>query len=293
MKSDTGGTLTVANLVSFPLPAGIVAVLDSGPTVVGRPECRHDVVVPPGGFVVPKFGVPFLEGPGYCTEITNLGCESGNGLGAGALWDGGADPDLALTSVTQRGDTSDGVCNLAGQLCDVSVGTGAGSNVLGDIDITRAPSRSSGLRSTVDIRLRARIWDDSGCEPNNDPACCGTAIYDEDEDDELISEFTLTLSPTTDVAMSEFADKNGDGCSATRESPAPDHALRTLIGTPPAGPCCVTGQRATVVAAGVAFSGLEALNDLAYQVALPMRVDTCAAFPGTATCTVTTDPCLR
>ena len=295
MASEAGGTLTVANLVPFPLPAGIVAILDSGPTVVGRPECRHDVVIPPGGFVVPKFDVPFLVGPGYCTEITNLGCESGNGLGGGALWDGGADPDLALTNVTQRGDTSDGTCNPPGQQCDVALGTGAGSNDLGDIDITRAPSRSTGLRSTVDIRLRARIWDDSICDPNPDhtPGCCATATYDGDDVDELISEFTLTLSPTTDVAMSEFADKNGDECSASREQAAPDHGLQTAIGAPPTGPCCVVGQRATIVAASVAFSGLEPLNDLGLQLALPMRIDTCAPFPGTATCTVTTDPCLR
>jgi hypothetical protein len=287
------GTLAVANLAPFPLPAGIVAILDSGPTLVGRPECRHDVVVPPGGFVVPKFDVPFPEGPsGYCSEVTTLGCESGAGEGAGTLWDSGADAGLALTNVTQRGDTSDGVCNVAGQLCDVSVGFGAGSNTFGDVDITYAGSRTLGVRSTFDIRLHTVLWEDSACNPNTTPGCCGTATFDGDDVDELISEFDVTLSPTTDVAMSEFVDKNGDSCRAARETAAPDHDLRSLVGAPLPGPCCIEGQGATLVSAAVAFSGLEPLNDLALQLVLPMTVSDCAA-PGAATCTVTTDPCLR
>ena len=285
------GSITIASLVPFPFPAGIVTVLDSGPTVVGRPECRHDVVVPPGGFAVPVFDVPYPTGRGYCTSIANRGCESGTGLGAGALWDGGGDAGRALSNVTQRGDTSDGVCNPAGQICDVTEGTGAGSNVLGDVDITREASRSSGLRGTLDIPLRSFTWEDSDCDPNVTPGCCGAATFDEIAGDLVITSFDFILSPTTDVAMSEFVDKNGDGCRAARESPAPDHNLRSLVGMPLPGPCCALSQRGTIVAGGVAFSGLEPLNDLAFQLVMPVTVSGCGPLGAPADCTVTTDAC--
>jgi hypothetical protein len=283
------GTLQLADFDPFPFPAGIVTTLDSSAPVVGRPECRHAVVIPPDGFQVPNFDVPALR---YCSLVQNLHCESGNGEGAGALWDGSGDPGLALTNVTKVGDTLDGTCNPAGQVCGFGVGQ-AGTNTLGDIDVTRTASASRGVRSAVDIRLHSITWRDANCDPFMTPGCCASAQFGDDALDQAVTEFDFILTPTTDVATGAFVDKNGDGCSrAGRGFDGPHDGPKTLTGTPAAGPCCTVGQATTIVSVGIAFSGMTPLFDLGFSVTTPNTVTACGV-PGTATCTVTTDPCMQ
>jgi hypothetical protein len=266
-----------------------VTVLDTSLPLAGRPECRHDVVVPANGFRVPIFDVPFLNG-GSCSAVTPLPCESGTGEGAGALWDGAGDAGLARTDVAKVGDTSDGTCNPAGQLCGI---TGAGANTLGDVDVTRTPSASAGIRSTLDLHVRSITWTDESCNPVASPGCCASAVFGDDVLDELITEFDVVLTPTTDRATGAFVDKNGDGCKfAGRGFDVPQDGPVTATGIPAPGPCCAVGQSTTVVAVGIAFSGGEPLNDLGFRIVMPNLVTSCGA-PSPATCTVSTDSCLQ
>jgi len=256
-------------------------------------ECRHDVVLPPGGFFVPHFDIPALN---YCSEIIDLHCESGTGDGAGALWDGNGTAGLALTNVSKVGDTSDGVCNPPGQPCTTAAG-GAGANTLGDVDETASAAPGGGVRSLLDIRARSRTWSDSVCGPATNPGCCVTSNYGDDtvaNGELLITLFDFVLSPTTNVATGAFVDKNGDACARAGSgfnNPGPN-GPKSLTGSPATGPCCVPGQATKVVAVGIGFSGGGPLFDLGFQSIIPNTVAACGT-PGTATCTVTTDSCLR
>jgi hypothetical protein len=287
---STVGTLRVDNLAPFQFPSNVITTMDMGPAVGGAPECRHDVVVPAGGFHVPNFDIPALN---YCSSINNLHCESGSGEGADALWDGMGAAGMALTNVTKVGDTSDGVCNPPGQPCLTTAG-GAGANTLGDIDSTKSLSTSGGVRSALDIRVHSLTWSDATCSPAFDPGCCTASVYNPAEGDLVITEFDFILSPTTDLATSQFVDKNADGCARAGSgffNPGPN-GPKSLTGSPAVGPCCVVGQPTTVVSVGIGFSGGGPLFDLGFLSTIPNTVAACGA-PGSGTCVVTTDPCLQ
>ncbi len=317
--TSTAGALLVDGLV-FPFPAGVVTTLDVGPAAPALPECRHGVIVPAGGFTVPHFDVPALD---YCSEIIDLGCEEGDGDGAGALWDGNGAAGMAMTSVSKVADTSDGVCDpnpFVPGICDSGTNqgkpcvidadcppdgmctsncnpAGLGHNTLGDVDTTRGPSTTRGIRTAVDMRLRSLTWkapSDVGCHPSTDPGCCLTANYGDNITDEVIANFDFVVSATTDVATAQFVDKNGDGCSVAGRgfNDPPIKGPRTLTGSPAPGPCCSVDQTATLVSVGASFSDFEPFSDLGFQLTMPSRVTSCGT-PAASTCVVTTDPCMQ
>ncbi len=269
--------------------------MDTGPAIGAPGECRHNAVLPPGGFFVPHFDIPALN---YCSEFIDLNCESGTGTGAGALWDGHGTAGLAMTNVTKVGDTSDGVCDTSftGANCTTAAG-GAGANTLGDVDETISLAPGGGVRSVLDIRAESLTWSDSVCSPAITPGCCVTSLYGDDtvtNGELLITDFTFVLSPTTNVATGQFVDKNSDGCfraGSGFNTPGPD-GPKSLIGSPAAGPCCVVGQPTTVVAVGIGFSGGGPLFDLGFVSTIPNTVAACGE-PSSGSCVVTTDPCLQ
>ncbi len=292
---SSAGTLRVDNLPAWSFPAGVVTTIDTGPATGAAGECRHDAVIPAGGFRVPHFDLPTLN---YCAEIVDRHCERGDGEGAGALWDGSGTPGLATTNVGKSADTNDGTCDVTftGANCTTAVG-GAGANTLGNIDTTFAAAAGGGLRARFDVRVGLRVWKDSTCSPAITPGCCPSATYGDhtsDDGEVLISAFDFILSPTTNEAKASFADQNGDGCfraGSGFDNPGPN-GPRTLDGTAAPGPCCAVGQATTLVAVGIGFSGRGPLFDLGFQATIPSSIAACEA-PGTAACTVTTDPCLE
>jgi len=288
---SSAGTLTVDNLTPFPFPSGIMTTMDTGAPTPGT--CEHDVVLPPGGFSVPNFDIPALN---FCSSVILKHCESGNGEGAGALWDGYGTPDVAMTNVSKVGDTSDGVCGTLGAGCVTTAG-GAGADTLGDVDETVSAAPGGGVRSLLDIPAESLTWNDSVCSPAITPGCCVKSQYGDDtptNGEFLVSLFDFILSPTTNVATGAFVDKNSDGCDRAGSGfshPGPD-GPKSLTGSPAPGPCCVEGQATTVVAVGIGFSGGAPLYDLGFQSTTPNVVAHCCA-PGSSTCVVTTDPCLK
>src|SRR5262249_33905633 len=103
MLISSAGTLQVDNLPPFPFPTGVTTTMNSGPACAASgasPTCRHEVIVPAGGFAVPNFDIPALN---YCSSVIDRHCESGTGEGAGQLWDGHA-PVGALTNITKNAD---------------------------------------------------------------------------------------------------------------------------------------------------------------------------------------------
>jgi hypothetical protein len=289
--TSTEGTLQVDNLPPFVFPAGVLTTLDTS-AASGGAECAHDVVVPGGGFFVPNFDIPALN---YCSSVTPNGCESGAGDGAGHLWDGHGTPGVALTNVSKSADTSDGVCNPAGQACDTQPG-GAGANTLGDIDSVTVAAPGGGVRSLVDIPVHSLTWSDSACSPAITPGCCPASTYNPADGDLVITEFDFILSPTTNDATGVFADKNGDGCfraGSGFDNAAPGaNGPKSLSGSPATGPCCTVGQPTTVVSVGAAFSGGAPLFDLGFKSTIPNTVSSCGS-PGGDSCTVTTNSCLQ
>jgi hypothetical protein len=321
---STAGTLQVDNLAAFPFPAGVATTMDVGAACSG---CRHDVVVPAGGFFVPNFDLPALN---FCSSVTPTGCQTGEGLGAGTLWDGGAPVGTARTNVTKSADTADGVCDptpivkgtcgagpkaglacvtnddCPGAACNgtncATVG-GVGANTLGDVDSSLSLSASAGVRSALDIKVHSLTWSDITCQPATNPGCCPGSTYDPSEGDLLITEFDFILSPTTDVATGAFVGKNVDGgamggCrragSGFDNIPPGLDGPKSLTGTPALGPCCEVGQATTVVSVGVGFSGAGPLFDLGFKSLIPNTVAACGAYPADPqTCVVTTDPCLQ
>ncbi|HJQ85079.1 MAG TPA: hypothetical protein VKA21_13430, partial [Candidatus Binatia bacterium] len=66
-----------------------------------------------------------------------------------------------------------------------------------------------------------------------------------------------------------------------------------LQGVPAAGPCCVVGQIATLVASGIAFTGAMPLHDIVFSSTSPTSVTQCNPAPSEiGSCTLTDDPCL-
>jgi hypothetical protein len=284
------GTLQLDGFPPIGFPAGVQATLDMGPAVAGLPECRHDVLVPAGGFSVPQIDLPDLN---FCAMITAIGCETGSADGRGTLWDPAGVAGFALTNVTKAGDTSDGVCNPPGQPC-TTVLSGAGNNTLGKMVTTRAASASTGVRTTFDVRARVRTWSDDTCSPAITPGCCATATYNPMVDlDVFVVDFIL--SPTTDTATGLFTDMNGDGCfragAGFDNSPPGRDGPKSYTGAPGVGQCCSVGQSIRLVAASPLFSGGPPLNDLGFRLSIPATVTSCGV-PASGSCGLTTDPCL-
>jgi hypothetical protein len=284
------GTLQVDNLPPFGFPAGVQTTLDVGAAVAGLPECRHDVIVPAGGFVAPQFEFGNLN---YCTAVTVLGCESGGADGRGTLWDAAGAAGLALTDLTKAADTSDGVCNPPGQPCATAAG-GAGANTLGQVVTTRTASASTGVRTTFDLHVRVRTWSDNVCSPSYTIGCCSTATYDPMVDIDIFL-FDFILSPTTDTATGLFTDMNGDGClragAGFDSSPPGNNGPKSHTGSPAPGPCCTAGQSMRMVAVSPVFSGGPPLFDLGFWADIPSTVASCGV-PASGSCVLTTDPCL-
>jgi hypothetical protein len=292
----------VGTFAAFPFPSGVVTQVDAG---AADATCKHSVTIPPGGFTVPVFCIPALQ---YSSQVVAQGCEGGTADGQGSVWDQTSpSPTPGVASV---GDSSDGVCNPAGQPCNVTVG-GAGNNTLGNINTTRggAPVAAGRVQTQLDIPVLSTTWsnqDFDGC-PDPDGAFDGA--------DTLVSQFSFILSPTTGATSSRFTDLNGDSCSLPSGSAGPlttrvcsNNASRpcavnadcpggtcingTLTGLAPLGPCCVVGQSTTVVASGVAFSGGGPLFDLLFANSIPATITACGT-PAANTCTLTTNACLQ
>ena len=277
VTTSAPGSLTLGTFAPFNFPAGVQTVVDVGPPDL---TCRHPALVPQGGFDVPPFCIPAI---GATSSLESTGCAAGNSDGQGVIWDGGATCNAIVANVTKKGDTSDGICNPAGQPCNAQPG-GAGANALGVIDVERTGPCviAGGVHAQLDIPAHSTTWlSPNGCpDPDGqyDPAV-----------DTLLSEFNFILSPTTDYARASFTDKNNDGCAFVGSGPA---GPVTLAGYPIPGPCCQMGQQGYLVAAGAAFSGESTLFDLLFTSSVPITVSSCDQWPGGGSCTLTNNPCL-
>jgi hypothetical protein len=320
---STPGSLKVGGFAPFPFPEGIMTKIEMGP---GDSGCRHDVVVPAGGFTVPSFCIPALQ---FMSQVVTLGCASGGADGKGTLWDGYS--LCASPGISRTADSSDGVCGTIANGCDAQTGhcagdttvrcsapsgcliagadkgpcvlgfPGAGIDTLGDIDTTRGgPCLAPAVHSLLDIPVVSTTWSDfEGCKPN--------LVFDPSVD-QIITQFTFILSPTTGHASVVFADKDGDGCDlplgsagAGPVSAGPDPINVTpsakgpveLQGVAGPGPCCVIGEAQSTVSVGAAFSGAQPLYDLVFRSITPNTVTACNPLPATQqSCTLDPNPCL-
>jgi hypothetical protein len=213
-------------------------------------------------------------------RLVPTGCAAGGSDGKGTVWDGNAGcPDANVDKV---GDTHDGSCdNTPLGLCTHA---GVGSNQLGDIDTTRGDifcDATHGLVSQFDVPIELQVWIDAA-------GCPGNGVYSAGEGDVLVSDNQIILSPTTGFSSADFVDKNEDGCAA---APTSATAQGPFAGSPATGPCCTPGQAATFVATGLVFSGGAPLYDYSFNLTLPGSVASCSAWPGPASCTLTSDAC--
>jgi hypothetical protein len=290
-SGGAGGTMRAGGLAPFPLPPGIITVLDVGPPDA---TCRHGVTLPAGGFVVPAFCVPSLQ---FTLGIAANGCESGDGTGAGDLWDGhaGERGGIPQTNVSSAFDSSDGSCDPGTATCSARK-----LNMLGDTDVRFSPGGDPDTLSThVSIPVHMRMWEDS-------QGCPGDGIFNSFDGDVLIpgffgeSDFMLTL--TTGTATGQFADKNGDGCAlpfgatgfgaSSQQCAAGPNGPCAVAGASATGPCCQVGQGATLVAASAALTNSFPMYDVGMTLSIPSTVSSCGTAVPTS-CVVTTDPCLQ
>ena len=285
---STPGTLKVGGFAPFPFPAGVIDIIDAG---VADATCKHDVTLPPGGFVVPAFCIPALQ---YTSQVVATACESGTGLGAGMLWDGHAvdHGGVPMTNVTKNADSSDGTCDPGGGLC-----ANADLNFLGNVDeIIGIGGNPAKVAVQFDAPAHSRTWQDS-------LGCPGDGVYN-GAVDTLITEFDFILSPTSGLATGAFVDDNApfpnDGCalptgSAGFGAPSAECAAGftgpcTTSGVQADGPCCMVGQLATLTTVGEAFSNSFPLYDLGFINVIPSSVQSCGPVH-LDTCVVSTDAC--
>ncbi|HJQ83674.1 MAG TPA: hypothetical protein VKA21_06345 [Candidatus Binatia bacterium] len=268
--TSTGGTHKTGTLPATPFPAGATLTIDSG-TATAFPGCQHAAIVPAGGLAIPPV---CLVGLDFTATIEANGCAAGADAGTGLVWDGGA--ACPMPQVSKDGDSSDGVCNPAGQPCNSTPG-GAGSNTLGDVDATRGgPCIAPGLHALVDIPAHETWWiPPSGDCPDPD----GT--FDPGTDT-LIMEADYILSLSSNTATTRFADENGDSCSFAGGGPAGPF---TETGAPALGPCCVPGQTMTLASGNPLFSGTPPLADVLSRNAIQWTVSQCTV-PGSGSCTL-------
>jgi hypothetical protein len=279
------GTFKIGGFFPFPFPANATLTIDTG---TPDATCRHDVVIPAGGFNLPPFCLPAVS---YTAQFTANGCESGVADGAGVLWDGrsvlhGGAPE---TTVSKSADSSDGTCDLGADTC-----SNRDLNAIGNIDTTFGPGGDAGKVSTrFDMPAHFRMWQDYA-------GCPGDGTYNPAYGDTLIEEFDIMLGLTTGTASGQFADQNGDGCALPSGSggfgpPSPQCGAGLLgpcsvTGTEALGPCCLGGQSATLVAVGISFSNGFPLYDLGLTMSVPVTVQSCEV-PAGGSCVVTTDTC--
>jgi hypothetical protein len=312
VTSTGAGILAVSTLPAFPFPSGVSTTINTGPPLGG---CRHDAIVPSGGFTVPVFCIPAL---GYTSQVTPLGCASGGSDGKGFVWDTN-DPTKAApdADVLRTGDTSDGTCDTTvqggppPQHCTSAPG-GAGGNTNGNIDTIRGDGvvDPPGVHTQLDIPVHSLTWQDNDGTPDcpDEDGTFDPAV------DVVITDFNFILSPTTAKANAQFVDQNGDGCSRAGNGPnATQHcvgdatkpcgansdcggavgscAAGAIQGTPATGPCCVVGQTTTVVATGLAFTGGSPLYDLIFSNMSPTTITACNPAVTLGACTLSNDPC--
>ena len=284
--SSNAGTLKVGGFAPFPFPAGVTVTIDAG---AADAQCKHDAVVPPGGFNVPAFCIPALN---YTSQVQYNGCQSGSGIGKGAVWDGhtAAHGGTVMSNVTKNADSSDGVCDPGSGIC-----ANDDNNLLGKVVTTRSAGGSgTGVATRLDLPAHSRTWQDAA-------GCPGNGIYNPGEGDVLITEFDFILSPTTGVATGAWVDMNANGCALPGGSsgfgaPSAQCAAGaagpcTATGAEAAGPCCTVGQSTTTATVGEAFSNSFPLYDLGFINVIPSTITACGV-PGSDTCVLTTDPCL-
>ena len=308
--TSTAGILQVSTLAPFPFPPGVITIVEAG---AGDVACKHNAIVPAGGFSVPVFCIPAL---GFTSQVTPLGCETGTAVGNGFVWDDSS--PSATPDVSRVGDTSDpstASCGTLGGGCTLPVDPGeAGADTAGNIDTTRggAVSTVAGVHTQLDIPVLSTTWnDDDGNCPDDD------GVYSPGTDT-LVTQFNFILSPTTGSSNADYTDLNGDACSF--EGNGPDHVKHCdgdtsrpcftnshcsnpppasgncvdgpLLGVPPAGPCCTVGQTTTVVASGIAFTGGAPLYDLVFANKTPSSITACDPPSSSDTCVLTTNACL-
>jgi hypothetical protein len=166
-----------------------------------------------------------------------------------------------------------------------------------------------GIHTRFDVPATLLLWNDfdGNCPDSDGTFDPGTDV--------LVLQYDMILSPTTNTANADFTELNGDACDLA--GGGPDHtkhcsldparpcgtsnqctppAAGTCVdgptqGTPAAGPCCTVGQTTTLVASNIVFGGAAPYFDILMSMRLNMSVTACDAWPGPASCTLTTDPC--
>lgn len=246
IAQGAGGSLRLATFSEFPLPAGGSLVQDVGP---GDANCVHETVIPfPGGFTQPAFCIPAL---GFTMGMVQTAC------GVGQIdSDGGSD-----FTITEAGDSSEAaLCGVAQGFCPASGGPAPDSS--GRIDITTgngltdacASGGTMNLIGTVPVHTTMWLDFDGSC-----PDLDGT--FDPGFDTAVAS-FDQTLDFTTDSVTAAFADLDGDGCAKSGIGP--------LGGFARTGRCLDEVSSAlTTVSAGVIFSSVAPLYDVAFAATLP------------------------
>jgi len=276
--TSSAGTLTVGPFAPFPFPAGVITKIDSGAPDL---TCKHNVIVPSGGFAVPSFCIPALQ---YTSQVQTTGCESGGADGKGVLWDGNAGifGGVPQTHISKVADSSDGTCDPGSGVC-----ANDDNNFLGQIVTTRTTQGDPNkVAVRLDIPAHSRTWQDS-------LGCPGDGVYNPSDGDTLVTEFDFILSPTTGSAVGAFVDLNGNGCDLPGGSSgfgSPAKGPVSLTGSQANGPCCTIGDTSTVVTVGEAFSNSFPLYDLGFRNSVPSSVTSCGAASG-GSCVITTDAC--
>ena len=319
VTNSNSGVLLVSTLAPFPFPAGVITTVNVG--VADPATCKHNVIVPAGGFSVPVFCIPAL---GFTSQVTAAGCESGGADGTGMVWDASAPcPDAEVTRVGDTTDPDGNSCGTLGAGCLNPVTSGsAGADTAGNINTTRgdgACDTADGVHTQLDIPVLSTTWNDI------DGNCPDDDLQYDPGTDTLVTQFNFILSPTTAATSANYEDLNSDACSFAGNGP--DHTKRCsldssrpcatnghctnpppnagtcidgptagspapIIGTPATGPCCVPGQSTTVVATGIAFTGGAPLYDILFANKTPSSITQCNDLPSSSeTCVLTTNPC--
>ena len=275
--TSSQGTLEVSTLPAFPFPPNVLTVIEAGAADAG---CKHNGIVPAGGFSVPTFCIPAL---GFSSDVMPTGCEAGGADGAAMVWDAAATaPDPDVVSVGDTSDPDGNNCGTLGSGCTTAAG-GAGGDTAGNVNTTRggAPHSGGSVHTQVDIPVHSITWVDA------DGACPDADGQFDAGADTLITEFDFILSPTTGHTSATFTDLNGDACAKAGNGPN----SKSGDGTPATGPCCEVGQATTVAATATAFTGGAPLYDITFKSITPTTISACAAPSSAATCTLTTDSC--
>ncbi len=296
LQSVAGGLREIGPFPPDAFPAGAMLTINSA-AGASFPTCTHPAIVPAGGLTVPPF---CLAGLGFTAQITTTGCVSGGTDGSGTLWDGGAAcPDA---NVNKTADTSDGVCNPAGEPCNTSSG-GAANNTLGNVDAVRGggPCGASGVHASLDIPVHEIWWEAS------DFSCPDTDGTFNPPADALVVQFDYLLTLATESANADFVDQNGDSCSYAGAglshtkhcSTDPTKPCGTngvcspgscvdgpLVGAPATSACCQLGKTMRLVGAHPTFTGGPTLFDTLLHFSVPMQVTACNPWPGSQSCTL-------